>query len=202
MMALLLTLTACGSSSSELLDTSTTGDFVLPFSGKTVKNDDTGKKNHNNDDDYDDDDDYDYYDSEDDTFTGDIPVKPDVYVDETICENCDGTGEVDCGYCNGTGILYGSARCSCGNGRTKCIFCFGQGGSTDYYIESDLEEDGYKKIDPDYYDSIWNIYVGARYSALDIPFETYYDYIYNQVLLNQLNIMQGHCERIVLCLIS
>ena len=45
----------------------------------------------------------------------------------TICENCDGTGEVSCGYCDGTGMLYGSVSCSCGNGRTKCLSCFGTG---------------------------------------------------------------------------
>jgi len=68
-----------------------------------------------------------------------------------VCEECGGTGRVECNVCDGTGenvvtCNYGyehTEDCdNCfGNGEVDCISCDGQSISDDEVLEEDVEED-------------------------------------------------------------
>ena len=130
-----------------------------------------------------------------------VPTKPEILEDSNICQQCGGTGETVCTYCNGT--VYGEAAgvkytCSCGGtGKVKCYSCLGKGGSVEYYISSSTESSGLKKIDIKWFDTIWDNYISAEYYNQGISIETYYDFVYTQVLNQSLQIMNGQTPSII-----
>lgn len=61
------------------------------------------------------------------------------------CEDCDGTGEVTCGHCEGAGFTRHECDrgyeheedCSCDHGKAECYECLGSGYVQDPDIDTD-----------------------------------------------------------------
>lgn len=122
-----------------------------------------------------------------------VPDKPKVYTQEYECDVCYGWGYRYCTYCGGDGVcevkVLGDVEtypCLCGNGKITCSACKGERYVKSYYCYPD-DSGEKKKVDPAYYDLVWNKYILNEYYAQNISFSTYYDYIYNQVMIDVLS---------------